>query len=495
MALPNAFTSPRQAYKRSLRLSPQIVHGSLCVLLTALVFLPMLLSFEEYDLTRTNFVSIASFLAIGGVALGNLFYASYRRPFSINIAHWTFLLMFFFIAPFVQYLTGHIPGQADPAYTIGPGDIMGQYHLKANLCILGWCFAYMAVYYRLTPRMGGPEEQPGRRPDLANVAVLGGFALLVLGFIIAYFGTSQFFRTRGDTSAAEGLASTGSVGLNLIVGTAVASMPIFIFFLLLSIKRRSAAYFPVLMLVGTIVLLLNNPISSARFAFGTSALSILSIFLAKKRLSALWIPLSLLFGFFTLFPLLNIARSKTLAEGAAGFKLNTYAAQLSGGDFDAYTVMLDTMNYVDAGPGPRGGLGISSAVLYLVPRDVWFGRSKGSGIDLGEYYQFVLKNLSCPLPAEGYFDFGIIGVFGYAMLFATYCGLLDRWYWRRPGTELPPLTFAIIYPTLIGGTIILLRGSLHPILAFSSTAIPAALTVVLVSKIGVRHRRRPTALP
>ena len=489
MGLSRTLMMDQKAMKRLSRLSPQVVHCCLCLLLTAVVFLPMLLSAGDFNARRTDFPSTISFLAIGAVVLGNLFYASYRRPFSVNVSHWTFMLIFFFIAPFVQYLTGHIPGQADPIIANGPADILDQYRLKANLCILGWCFAYMFVYYRIAARMGGPEDQPEKRVERVNVVVLGIFSVLVLGVIFAFLG-SALFKTRGAQSDADGLAAASSAGLNLIVGTAVKGIPFLTLVLLLFIRRTTAAYYPVLVLVLGIVILFNNPISNARFVFGATALSFLCLFLRRKRISALWIPLTLLISFFTILPVLNAARSKTVAEGTAGISLNGYTAQLQGGDYDAYAMTLDAINYVDAGPGVRSGLGLGSAVLFLVPRDAWPDRSKGSGSDLAEYYGFTFKGLSCPIPAEGYLDFGVPGLIGYAMLFAAYVGLVDRAFWRLSGLN-SSLAFTIVYPVLIGNTIILLRGSLHPILAFTSTVIPSAIVVVMVSRIGVRWRSRP----
>jgi hypothetical protein len=108
-------------------------------------------------------------------------------------------------------------------------------------------------------------------------------------------------------------------------------------------------------------------------------------------------------------------------------------------------------------------------------------------------YSMWFTNLSAPLIAEGYLDFGLVGVILYAGVAAFVVALLNKMALRSSKW--------VYYPSAIYGGVflmIVLRGSLMIALGFATAALLAfgVASVMLSVKLGVRHQiRRVSAQP
>jgi hypothetical protein len=94
-------------------------------------------------------------------------------------------------------------------------------------------------------------------------------------------------------------------------------------------------------------------------------------------------------------------------------------------------------------------------------------------------------NLSAPLAAEGYLDFGPAGVVLYACVLALFVSFLNRLALRRDRW--------VAFPMAIYGSVfmmIVLRGSLMIAVGFACAAFLGFCfaTALLSAKLGVRHR-------
>jgi len=109
-------------------------------------------------------------------------------------------------------------------------------------------------------------------------------------------------------------------------------------------------------------------------------------------------------------------------------------------------------------------------------------------------YSMWFTNLSAPLAAEGYLDFGPAGVVLYACILALFVALLNRLALQRDRWVAYPMA---IYASVF--LMIVLRGSLMIALGFASAAFLAFCfaALLLSAKLGVRHRiaRRTGARP
>jgi hypothetical protein len=129
------------------------------------------------------------------------------------------------------------------------------------------------------------------------------------------------------------------------------------------------------------------------------------------------------------------------------------------------------------------------SLLFFVPSSIWGSKPLATGIFLADYlianYSMWFTNLSAPLAAEGYLDFGPGGVVAYAGALAWFVMFLNRQAVRRDGRVGFPMA---IYASVF--LMIVLRGSLMIALGFAAAAFLAfCLAAALLSaKLGVRHR-------
>src|SRR5690606_10753587 len=79
------------------------------------------------------------------------------------------------------------------------------------------------------------------------------------------------------------------------------------------------------------------------------------------------------------------------------------------GDYDAYQMVLNTVKYSQSF-GITYGRQLLGADLFWVPRQYWEDKPVGSGQFVAEGLRYSYTNLSCPLWAEAYINFGMIGV-------------------------------------------------------------------------------------
>jgi hypothetical protein len=130
-------------------------------------------------------------------------------------------------------------------------------------------------------------------------------------------------------------------------------------------------------------------------------------------------------------------------------------------DYDQMSMVVNTVTFVREGAGHTLGRQAAGALLFWVPRSSWETKPIDTGTEVALYIGTVNTNLSEPLWAELWIDFGIVGmVLGFLLL-----GYLlrrgDRWYAGAVDRGRRVTTVGMIaIPVIAGYEAILLRGSL-----------------------------------
>jgi len=139
--------------------------------------------------------------------------------------------------------------------------------------------------------------------------------------------------------------------------------------------------------------------------------------------------------------------------------------------------------------GMQWGHQLLGSFLFFVPSSVWHAKPLATGIFLADYlianYSMWFTNLSAPLAAEGYLDFGPGGVIAYAAATAWFVVFLNGQSRRRDTwVTFPMVAYASVF------LMIVMRGSLMIALGFAAAAfLSFCLAGALLSaKLGVRHR-------
>lgn len=425
-----------------------------------------------------DWLSLLSFLCVGAYGFAALYFAAYARPFSLDCAHWVFVVFFLFYAPLVQFLTNRPPAQTD----------LGGFaprHLEANALLLAWC-----AVYSLGRRLGW--RTAGRAPSAAassgrslNMTLLAGLAVGATVVVAATTGWAALL-SRGAT-AFEGAGDPAARPLALVVEIGCRAVPpVVVALLVLSGRVRTGAFWACLGVAVLCLIVTHSPFGVARFWFGTIAIGLVCLALRRSRRTALWLPYSVFVGFIALLPLLNLGRYAALSDIRLGeYRQHDFVSIVTGGDFDAYSMLVNTITYVQEGDGATMGRQLLGNALFFVPRSRWPGKADGSGKLIGGHYHLSLVNLSEPLPAEGLVNFGIPGLLLYAVLFGAALGRLDRAYWSR--ADLPdggsPALLSIVYPFLVGFVIFMMRGDFCNSFAYACGFTAAAWLLLRVARL------------
>ena len=175
---------------------------------------------------------------------------------------------------------------------------------------------------------------------------------------------------------------------------------------------------------------------------------------------------TILIAIFIIFPILELTRNVSLSVLTMADISHTLANipfMLASGHFDAYTMIVSTVHFV-RGYGITYGYQLLGVCLFFIPRSFWSGKPIGSGATIIEYYRGsdAFSNVSCPIIAEGYINFGVMGVILFACLLGGIAGIVDRNFWRKYKTT----KLNIFYPYIIPYVVFMSRGDMLSSFAF-----------------------------
>jgi hypothetical protein len=247
----------------------------------------------------------------------------------------------------------------------------------------------------------------------------------------------------------------------------------------------------VLLLLLLLVFVTENPYTEKRNALGPLYIALLLVAF-PKMFSAwsrrMWL---LVGGMVLIFPAITIFTHNH--EQAVG---DVSLTQVSGRIVDHYfSINYDswaniyTAIEIAGAHGVQWGHQLLGSMLFFVPSSIWSAKPLATGIFLADYlianYGMWFTNLSAPLVAEGYLDFGFAGVILYAGAAAFVVTLLNKIALRSNRW--------VSYPTAVYGGVflmIVLRGSLMIALGFATAAFLAfgVASAMLSAKVGVRYR-------
>jgi len=224
----------------------------------------------------------------------------------------------------------------------------------------------------------------------------------------------------------------------LILNTFIFSFPLYLaYHSSLTMKNINSK---VVMLIISILLLLffKNPFLVKRNALGPIYITLFFIFF-KKKFNNFRILLFLILSLSIIFPFSQaLTHNKNLVVGdlyeTVVIRLKTMDVKqaLTSLDYDAWSNFMAAIKYSEI-ESITYGRQLVGAVLFFVPRAIWPNKPIGSGHFVAENmlmtrYSFWFTNISMPLPAEGYINFGILGIILFAFILALVSKITDNWY-------------------------------------------------------------------
>lgn len=407
-----------------------------------------------------------------------------RSNSAADASVFVFGLMFLLVAPIVQVL---VLGLKLVNTTHARPDLL----IETNLA----CSLFIAVYLlcRVTVFKPVAAEPVNVKPS-TTAPVISVFALAAL---IAFCG----FITLVSVPFIG--ASTNDHGLTPVLLASrkfLFFVPTALFLIALadfksSSARRSFLHVLLLVLLFGLVMATQNPGTEKRNGLGPVYLAVLFLLFRpqfqRKGVQVAWLS-GVLLVLFPVTALLTTIPWRYLNE--VNIAWDFMADHFLTTHYDAWANIYSAIEMAGRN-GLSGGKQLMGALLFYVPSGWWSGKPLATGIEIGNYlmtfYTMWFNNLSAPLIAEGFLDFGYLGVVAYATALAAVVKGIERW--AAPGRA--PMSQAIaIYLAFF--LVFLLRGSMMIAFAYGSGALAAFVfsrMLIALFNVGAARKPRPVA--
>lgn len=373
---------------------------------------------------------------------------------------WLFTYVFMGMAPYIQRRLETTP-ETTPAIAWESAD-------SAALIVMVGCISVMGGSYFAQHAAKVSKTSAKRSVSYSRANILAVLSFSFAVYYISRVGFSNFLSSRSSLDRARSAIWPDST-INVMVSGGVSMSLLVAFIAQMHLRRqRKMQGYPAptllpLLLLATLLFAVN-PISTPRYVFGTVALALLAalgVFATQRRyrIAALSAPV----GLVAIFPFLDAYRYSTDPTGESEGLLEA----LTGGDFDAFAQIINTVTFVGA-EGVAWGRQLLGVVLFWVPRSVWPDKPIDTGTVLADFKGYEFGNLSAPIWAELFINGGwfalVVGMFvlGYAFR------VLDKKTENVLQTEGMPPVLSCIVPFYL---LILLRGSLLAAMAYLTVVI------------------------
>ena len=434
--------------------------NNICVLL--FLFVVFLTPLFALPISGQDIFCLLSFGANGLIFIGGIFFAKKRHAFSLALIYWIFMFFFMYYAPLIQYLLSDFPWH---------GLLTDDDVLVAN----GVVFLFNVVFLA-SGAVAGRVKVEGYNQTKFSGFLSSGFAFqkrgkIVMTLIVTFLTAYSLSRTGligivvARTQAVQAFYSGDNSAIELIVEAIVPSLIAYTVTEAtqgMASKKEKWIRFAFLLLC---LLICFFPTTIPRYKtaaiYGT--IFLVAFPQLKKGSKFFWI---FILAMFFLFPLLNsVRRAISLESMQAVFQDGLLSPYLEA-DYDAYRMLASAIKYV-GNNGIVWGSHLLGAILFFVPRTIWPSKPIGSGAMLmqSEFGINAFSNVSCPFIAEGYINFGIVGVIVFALLLGVFINKIDTQYWINTADEYGVVFSPYLY--LVFMLFFVLRGDLLSSFAYT----------------------------
>jgi hypothetical protein len=442
--------------RRSAESGWQLIGVTLSVAVLALA-LPVSLLFMVPDVGRSQGWPITFVIAIwAGVRLSRIWVAGNPRLF--DFFFWLFTYIFFGISATAMMRSGDIPyttPSIDPTLDVPAATIT----LVGVLSYEAGSFLYWLRRHKVEP---AELRSVGVSPFRATLLL--GVGLVVSAYFVSKLGISVIFSNRANATLAQSYIWPDSSTFAIVYALAIYPTLVAVGAFaqerrILPPGRMGRIGYPVFMLAGaTALMLVANPLSSARYTAGTVAFALV-LFLGattnwrRARLTML----GTIGAFLFLFPLMNVFRYSVSDSSS---RTNFFSEYQGNPDYDAFFQIANAYAFVNDGlmvPMRQ----IMGSLLFWVPRSLWAGKPEDTGIMLADYRGYSFTNLSAPMWAELLVNGGMVAVvIGFIGLGALVRLLDDRMsqaheiggWWGLVGSVLSAYTLILWRGSLLQAT-------------------------------------------
>lgn len=395
------------------------------------------------------------------------------KPYSLNKIFYLFTLFFFGVAPYLQFQSG--------SAFFGSRPIQEEEYFFMNVLILLMMLIYQFVYTLFLQK----------KKSHTMIRIIDGFTIndrmrkTQVLLLLALAALSFFMIFRANNFSLLSMLFRGGEFKESTVGSQASRLIIFRLFqplsmmcllYYISVKQKNSI---ILAMLALLTLITCFPLGMARFSAAALYLPLLLMIVPWFKKSNLF-SITFILGILIVFPFLDNFRN---FSGSSKIHLGLNFDMFNQGHFDCYqnftlVVMGDLITF---------GRQLLGVFLFWIPRSVWPDKPIGSGAFIAETEGFYFSNVSCSYFAEGYINFGFLGILVFTILLAYITARLDRYYWDFVSRKKDNY-FRVIYLLMIGMLFFILRGDLMSSFAYTIGFLTAIVLVYKVANLNIRYR-------
>jgi hypothetical protein len=429
---------------------------ALLILLTEIVFVDFLGSAGLEFVLSSALVTVSLLIQL---QFGIRREAGTPADIVVFIFNWLFLDL----APKVQLIS--MPQQLVNTSSVTV-ELVASTNLACALFIITFTLAYTIITKRVERPAAVPVQSQGADSPLQFSVTGIGLAVMVCMAVVAVAAPIAY----------ASLDTPNTSPAVLVMNRFLLFLPSATLLILLnetvSTPRKLAfSRVCVLLLLLVLVAITENPYTEKRNAIGPLYLCLAFVGfrkgLASQGRRMLLLVASMVIG----FPAISIITHNRhmsitdLSIGTIGERIEEHYFSIN---YDSWANIYSAVEIVKT-HGLQWGHQLLGSLLFFVPSSIWTTKPLATGIFIADYlianYSMWFTNLSAPLIAEGYLDFGYLGVVAYAGVIAAVAALLNalaiqntRWM------SLPLALYGSVF------LMFLLRGSLMVAMGFASAA-------------------------
>lgn len=368
-----------------------------------------------------------------------------------DLVVFVFNWLFLDLAPKIQLV-------ALPHRLVNTSSIVAERVLITNFVCAASILSFTWIYSLCSRRAAEPAmpKSEVKRYGSGGIAV----AMCLATALVVALGR---FAYRGEGDA-------GPTPVTLIINNVFLFLPTALLLYLLhdSVTNRNWTFsrWVVLGVLVLLVLVTENPLTEKRNTLGPVYMSLIVVALQKRLRSQNRRLFLLVFGMVLVFPAISVYthnHQKNFSHISLVDFLSTIEDHYLQTHYDAWANIYSTIEMTTR-TGLTLGRQALGTILFFVPSSLWHAKPLTTGVVIANYligtYSMWFTNLSAPLAAEGYVDFGIFGVLIYGALIAFGAAALDRRIATRAGAAFPLGVFYSLYLMYI------MRGALMPAVAY-----------------------------
>ncbi len=424
--------------------------------------------FDQREVINSFFINGAFFFVM-------LVKCAVQKPYSLELMHWIFCYFFFYFAATIQFRIYYFPWDLEPS---------NDEILQANRYLLTWGISFwlgtsFAKYVKGFQGRTAVGFKGEALKDFAIIAAIATVYMMVIG------GTALLNRGKTHLAFAENMDQTSWL---VILNGIRAFITFNVIFNLIYYRKEKKGQLYLLFSI-LCLLICCFPTGMARFQMATIYLGIMIFYFPQLRRGTKF-TYFFIFALIILFPFLDNFRYQDFfrVNIIQAFKtvFQDMAYSYTEGHYDAFSMMIYTMKLV----GEKGiywGKQLLGGLFFFVPRSIWKGKPYSTGHMIMTKLGASFTNVSEPLTAEMYTDFGLVGMAILAIFIGWIVKKIDMAYWQKEETEdIHGLEnrewsyLSILYPVLLSLFFFVLRG------AFMST-FSGMMAFVVVGYIMFRY--------